>query len=429
MFSVNITISSGANALECKGMEVNMFCLYCGTKLPEDAIFCNKCGKRQKPTENEAGTDIAILPFPMVPNVPTGGGQSTAGNVPMVQGTPSLANRPSTQPFVHSAGNAASPISSTQIPPQFPSSASLAPTPHAVQHQIEPSTSPAHYSRVGGRGIPSDGLRLAGKLSRRAVVGGLVGATGLVVVGGGLTWLAVSRNQRASSSASASLPVGAISLGYSTNLDQWGINYYPPSAITLSTTPPDSSWTLPLGRGIQRLFGSLTFGDKNTRVGVIVDRLSDISAGNPYYSAEVVFNFDGGTDFSNQPTYQVNGNGSQAIEFTIVYSNGSHQKFAISVYTAAVNNDYGFNYYRACVRQGTAKLGGVDYPIAITSENNDGVYSNLDAVAVTLDLNGDGKFEDNEHLPANKPFVLKGTSYVIQSIAPDGSYMTIVPSS
>lgn len=25
-----------------------MFCVYCGTSLPDDAVFCNKCGKQQK---------------------------------------------------------------------------------------------------------------------------------------------------------------------------------------------------------------------------------------------------------------------------------------------------------------------------------------------------------------------------------------------
>ncbi len=69
-----------------------MYCIYCGTSLPDGAVFCNTCGKRQNAATNESATGIVILPFPPLPEASTGDGQSAAGNVPMVKGTPSTSD-------------------------------------------------------------------------------------------------------------------------------------------------------------------------------------------------------------------------------------------------------------------------------------------------------------------------------------------------
>ena len=73
----------------------------------------------------------------------------------------------------------------------------------------------------------------------------------------------------------------------------------------------------------------------------------------------------------------------------------------------------------------SCRLNGTNYPIAITAEGNDGIYSNVDSVDVTLDFNRDGKFEDNEHFLASKPFTLNGQTFVISGIAENGSTMSI----
>src|SRR5258708_40018913 len=116
--------------------------------------------------------------------------------------------------------------------------------------------------------------KVAGHISRRAVLLGLTGIATAVVAGGGITWAILSRKQPASSSTTTPItstqssassptvpPAAVVNLEYSTNLDRWGINYDRPSAIQLSTTPPANNWTLPSDRGMQRLFGTASFGD------------------------------------------------------------------------------------------------------------------------------------------------------------------------
>src|SRR5712691_3234231 len=180
-----------------------MFCLYCGTHLPDDAVFCNKCGKRQNVAANEPATDAAILPFPPLPEASTGDGQPPVGNVPIVQGTPSTSHSSSGQSFAHSAANAALSASPPSASLQTASSAPLAPTQDASQ-QADPTinlhphdeeqTQPSHHAQPTHNRKISDGAKIAGHVSRRAVLLGLTGAAGIAVVGGGITWFARSRH-------------------------------------------------------------------------------------------------------------------------------------------------------------------------------------------------------------------------------------------
>jgi hypothetical protein len=137
------------------------------------------------------------------------------------------------------------------------------------------------------------------------------------------------------------------------------------------------------------------------------------------------------------------GDASPPIEFTITYAGESQQKYAIRVYAYHdENNDspykgeYRFIYYRNVVRQGKVLLNEVFYPIAIIDENNFGRYSDLDNVDVMLDLNGNGKIEekldegnfythDSEIFRAKSAFTLNSQSYIVESIAPNGSQLII----
>jgi hypothetical protein len=65
-----------------------MFCLYCGTTLPDDAVFCNSCGRRQNAATNTS--DITVLPAPPLSGGSLDAGQTPSTTVPMVQGTPSV---------------------------------------------------------------------------------------------------------------------------------------------------------------------------------------------------------------------------------------------------------------------------------------------------------------------------------------------------
>src|SRR6266480_5493167 len=67
-----------------------MFCRYCGVDLPNDSLFCNKCGKPQQPENSTPATNIGVLVAPSRPGSPMSGGEVSAGNVPMAPGTPSV---------------------------------------------------------------------------------------------------------------------------------------------------------------------------------------------------------------------------------------------------------------------------------------------------------------------------------------------------
>lgn len=49
-----------------------MFCRYCGNKLPDDAVFCNRCGKRQNTAADILVPDNTILPSPPSPPLKEG---------------------------------------------------------------------------------------------------------------------------------------------------------------------------------------------------------------------------------------------------------------------------------------------------------------------------------------------------------------------
>ncbi len=99
-----------------------MFCIYCGTDNPNNAIFCRGCGKHQ-PTND--GTIVAA------PGIFMNSGQSTTGNAPMIQGTPQASGVPTVQGTPSIPGNegggqsmlhnTASSASSATRPTQAPS--------------------------------------------------------------------------------------------------------------------------------------------------------------------------------------------------------------------------------------------------------------------------------------------------------------------
>src|SRR5689334_1355 len=61
-----------------------MFCIYCGSALPSDAIFCNSCGKRQNLTTPSISTNT-IRPEAVLPEQPASSVEIVADNLPLVQ--------------------------------------------------------------------------------------------------------------------------------------------------------------------------------------------------------------------------------------------------------------------------------------------------------------------------------------------------------
>ena len=75
-----------------------MFCIYCGNKIPDNAVFCNQCGNRQNTTANQTGSSNLTPADPSMTNISTDGGQSSSGTKPFVQEPSSQSNNaPTTQ--------------------------------------------------------------------------------------------------------------------------------------------------------------------------------------------------------------------------------------------------------------------------------------------------------------------------------------------
>src|SRR5712692_2664304 len=71
------------------------FCLYCGSKIPDEAIFCNNCGKRQGGVTNTLNTGSTTQPSSGV-FVDTE--QRFTPSRPLAQATPPVSSFPPTPP-------------------------------------------------------------------------------------------------------------------------------------------------------------------------------------------------------------------------------------------------------------------------------------------------------------------------------------------
>ncbi len=213
--------------------------------------------------------------------------------------------------------------------------------------------------------------------------------------------------------------VATVSLHYSRDLDHWGITSFTPAFRDLAERPPANNWITPSSGGLKRLYGILKFG-KNTQIGVMLDVLDKANT-----EAQITFAFDGDTNFSNKPSYKtIRGVLPKPIEFEIAYPDGSHQKYAIDVAFLTANSHPYLEYWWASMRLGMVNLGGTEYQIAIGDFNTDGSYS-LNNTKLWMDVDRDGKFEEDETFPANSVFEINGNYYTIAKITPGGDHMTI----
>jgi len=97
----------------------------------------------------------------------------------------------------------------------------------------------------------------------------------------------------------------------------------------------------------------------------------------------------------------------------------------------------GVLFARDFARVGYATIGGRRVKVAITENDNDGVFQfrmpesgipDPQAVSLTVDLNGDGVLETNmgsaEHYRGGEPFNLDGESFTITEVSPMGDHVT-----
>lgn len=209
-------------------------------------------------------------------------------------------------------------------------------------------------------------------------------------------------------------------LEYGDNFDRWGSPGYVPQTIELSETKPDASWNEPTQNGIQRLYGTATFGD-STKMHVVLDVLGDVES-----EMYVAFNDD--TDFADHHKFVTkDGSFTELIQFQVDYADGVSQKYAIRAYYpidfAKSLNRHPLHYYRRSLREGTVSVSGTEYPLAIVDENNDAKYSDMADTAIFVDESG--KIIESR---ADSPFSIDGTFYNVADISDSGGRITLARS-
>ena len=211
-----------------------MFCAFCRADNPNDATFCWNCGNQFQREASRSTSDINIQPGIPLPGSLINGSQSLGGNVPMVQGIPQASNLPFVQgtpsplssplsgpapshgvpfsspphvsppheyphPPVHHPGHP--PMHHPEPPAHLHHSGHPPvhhPTVPPVHHSGEPVTDYMHHhhpthqhleqvstpqsSTIAKRAVRG-GARVAGGLSRRALLALLVGGAATVAVG------------------------------------------------------------------------------------------------------------------------------------------------------------------------------------------------------------------------------------------------------
>jgi hypothetical protein len=74
-----------------------MFCNYCGTQLPDVAIFCNKCGRPQSMASSIQSQDNSGPSVPPVSGEPMDTRRTSIENIQMVQAIPQVSGLPTAQ--------------------------------------------------------------------------------------------------------------------------------------------------------------------------------------------------------------------------------------------------------------------------------------------------------------------------------------------
>lgn len=147
-----------------------MFCMQCGAKNPDDAIFCQKCGKRTETTNQDETRRSSSLPTPPV---------GTSGSLSYERQDDYMSPSIPYQPPIATPPSAALPLSSPTDSP-YTAYGSAGPS-----YTSPPSSAHPNDGRPGPYGLPpSPFLAQPPQKSRRnlLIVLGIVGAVILLVI-------------------------------------------------------------------------------------------------------------------------------------------------------------------------------------------------------------------------------------------------------
>jgi thiol-disulfide isomerase/thioredoxin len=208
------------------------------------------------------------------------------------------------------------------------------------------------------------------------------------------------------------------------------VSYYRPMRIMLSDQPKEALRREPTYSTKNPLYGAMDLGDGADRfVTVVVDE----PEGGP---ARIYIDRNNDEDLTNDGDGAWTSSSASNLRLSNVkididYSTGP-MPYTFSLYRFTTRLRDQVLYYRDSARQGEMESGGQTYKIAIMDDNADGRFDDLDNGTLLVDLNQDGtlvgRSDSPEQLKLTEPFNVHGTVWSIDRISPDGSQVTLKPS-
>jgi len=207
-------------------------------------------------------------------------------------------------------------------------------------------------------------------------------------------------------------------LDYTTELSRWGLGRYRPQRIELSQNAPPGEWMLPSmpDASLRRFWGRTTFGH-NTLMNVIVHMPEDPDAD----AWKVFVAFDENTDFTTVTPFMIARRKSKRVEFKVAYSDRTVNPYVIDVWPNSLNpGRFSLTYARRCIRTGILKLPDGYRRIAISDDNANGLYSDLQDTAIVI---------DGDEVLGTSSVKLGDSQFFSVNIADDGSWVSLRPAS
>ncbi len=216
-----------------------------------------------------------------------------------------------------------------------------------------------------------------------------------------------------------------VPLEHNTEMSRWGISYYQPRGIQLSTNEPPQNWILPqINSATHRRFWARKMFGGNTTMNVVIHAPHDPKAG----AWDVFATFDEDVDFSSTIPISIGERSHKEMEFNIAYGNGAKQPYVIRFGPNTLNpGRFSLSYYRGCIRTGTADVLGKEYRIALSDDNGDGLYSDLADTTVLISRDADGHMIYRDRVRADSPIEIGQSDYFTIEISDDGSSALLRP--
>ncbi len=208
------------------------------------------------------------------------------------------------------------------------------------------------------------------------------------------------------------------------------VNYYYPLRLRLQDAPMESELVFPPQAG-QRFFTGIFLGDS-------ADSLFSIMLlQNTDGSSALYIDRNNNEDLTDdgEPLWDeaLNGYATKEVLLEVAYHAGSGETlvpYPIIFYRYEGKLTDSIIAYRNGYRSGQVVVADTSYQIGVFDDDCDGLFDDLDQVAIVFDLNQDGlldgRTDSNEYFEAEDVIVVNGRGLKVTKITPSGDVMQLV---